>query len=219
MGYGRGSARNTALIASPAVRRANSCLCLSFPALPPCDESCDRHPASPPEGFPAVPKPRTGDVLLLVGMLKVSSLVCLGHALKAELVMGWRSSSRFGLAGGIGVFVWRISRSRMQTWPGHVLSAEEQGRWWWPFLLGERVPLDWLHQVSQLQEREASHFPGTRKNTKIQLQTTSRVMLRNELAGRAGKCEPVRIPLTPVMGNQHLMKLLPRGNEASLVFP
>lgn len=51
-----------------------------------------------------VPKLRTADVLLLFGMLKISSLMCLGHAFKVELVMGWRSSSQFGLVGEVELF-------------------------------------------------------------------------------------------------------------------
>lgn len=35
-----------------------------------------------------MPKPRTADVLLLHQMLKISSVVWLGHAIKVELVMG-----------------------------------------------------------------------------------------------------------------------------------
>lgn len=103
-GYGRGSARNAGLwLPLLPLRGHISALFFSFPAFSPCCKSHDRHPSSPPEGFPVVPKLRAGDMLLLLGMLKISSPVCLGHAFKVKLVMGWRSSSQSGLAGGVGL--------------------------------------------------------------------------------------------------------------------
>ena len=152
-------------------------------------------------------------------MLKISSPVCLPHGFKVELVMGWRSSSQFGLAGRVELF-WGISRTRRQTWPGRVFSAEGQGCWWWPFSPGEGFPPDRLHRVSQLQARKASCLPGTGNNTKVRLQITSCVtLIGKSLQAGLENTGQLRVPLVPVMGNQCLMKPLPCGNDASLAFP